>query len=248
VQCSGITQAPACAAQHLHDREAEATLADAKTIAATVTGRNFCLGCALKKECGAGAQCSLYGHTHSLRVVKAVVGEKELPQMQGWVLHYLATEKSQDLLHKIHGGVWTVTGKIYPQERVLEVISYEEAPEPQARMEQARWHHSLSAALTEAQQRKTLVLVDAHASWCSWCRKLETDTLSAPAVQAKLKEFTLLKMDTDKEADLAARYGVRSLPTTLILGENGDVVLRRPGYLPPQEYLQLLAQADRRAR
>jgi thiol-disulfide isomerase/thioredoxin len=229
---------------HNHEHRTEATLATARVIEATVTGRNFCLGCTLKKECGAAAQCSLYGHTHSLRVTQAVADGKELPEMKGWVLHYLATDKSQDLLHKIHDGTWTVTGKVYPHERVLEVISYEETPQPQAKAEPVHWHDSLSAALAEARERKTLLLVDAYAPWCAWCRKLEADTLSEPAVQAKLKEFTLLKIDTDKHADVAARYGVTSLPTTLILNEKGEVVFRQAGYLPPKDYLRLLAHAD----
>ena len=105
----------------------------AKPVAATVTGQNFCLGCSLKKEHGAGAQCSIYGHKHALRVTKAVAGNKELPEMRGWVLHYLGTEKSQDLINKGHGENLTVIGKVYPNERVLEVTSYKKAAEPEAK-------------------------------------------------------------------------------------------------------------------
>lgn len=97
----------------------------AKPFEATVTGSNFCLGCALKKQFEAGSQCSIYGHKHSLRVTKAVADGKDVPQMNGWVLHYLETDKSQDLINKRHGENLTVTGKVYPNERVLEVASVE---------------------------------------------------------------------------------------------------------------------------
>ena len=107
----------------VHEHEGEVALG--RTIEATVTGSNFCLGCSLKKDLGAGAQCSIYGHKHSLKVTKAVAAGKELPEMNGWVLHYLETDKSQDLINKHHGENLTVTGRIYPNERVLEVASIE---------------------------------------------------------------------------------------------------------------------------
>jgi thioredoxin-related protein len=43
--------------------------------------------------------------------------------------------------------------------------------------------------------------------------------------------------------ELAQRYGITGLPTTLVLDATGKVILRQDGYLPPTEYLQLLGQA-----
>lgn len=88
-----------------------------------VTGQNICLGCSLKKEQGAGAQCSIYGHKHSLRVTSAIVSGKEAPKMKGWVLHYLETKKSEDAIKKHHGQSLTIVGRVYADERVLEVLS-----------------------------------------------------------------------------------------------------------------------------
>ncbi len=94
---------------------------------AAVEGTNFCIGCTLKKREGAIAQCKIFGHRHALRVAKAVdKNGKELPEVKGWVLHYLDTEKSQDVLKAHHGEKLTIKGKIYLQERVLEVDSFKE--------------------------------------------------------------------------------------------------------------------------
>ncbi len=94
-------------------------------IRVTVEGTNFCLGCSLKKNKGAGAQCSIFGHKHALEVTKVVAEDgKELTEMRGWVLHYLETEKSQDLIKKHHGEKLTITGKVYPRERVIEADSF----------------------------------------------------------------------------------------------------------------------------
>ena len=103
---------------------------DKGVVEVTVTGNNFCLGCALKKEKGAGAQCSIFGHKHSLRVTKAIAADStELVEMQGWVLHYLETEKSQELIKGHHGENITITGKVYSDERVLEVDKFKKADE-----------------------------------------------------------------------------------------------------------------------
>ena len=94
---------------------------------ATVEGTNFCVGCTLKKREGAAAQCKIYGHKHALKVDKAVDKDgKELTRMKGWVLHYLDTEKSQDVLKSHHGEKLTIKGKVYPKERVLEVNSFKQ--------------------------------------------------------------------------------------------------------------------------
>lgn len=50
--------------------------------------------------------------------------------MEGWVLHYLDTDKSQELLTKHHGEKLTIMGIIYPQERVLEVNSFDKMAPP----------------------------------------------------------------------------------------------------------------------
>ncbi len=97
---------------------------ESDVIKAAVEGTNFCLGCALKKQKGAAAQCSIFGHKHALKVTRAV--GKELTGMRGWVLHYLETEKSQDLIKQHHGEELTITGKVYPLERELEVDSFKE--------------------------------------------------------------------------------------------------------------------------
>ncbi len=101
----------------------------AGVIHADVEGKNFCLGCALKKKKGAAAQCSLFGHKHSLRVSRAT-GEdgKELADLKGWVLHYLENEKSKALIREHHGENVKLSGIIYSHERVFEVSSMEKQP------------------------------------------------------------------------------------------------------------------------
>ncbi len=95
---------------------------------ATVTGRNHCIGCALKGK-GAASQCSVYGHRHVFEVAKAVGADgKTLNGSKNWVLHYLDNDSSKDLVSGHHGETLQIKGKVYAKERVLEVSSFKPAP------------------------------------------------------------------------------------------------------------------------
>lgn len=90
----------------------------------TVVGENYCLGCALKKEQGAAAQCSVYGHRHALRVEKAAAeGGRPLQQLAGETLHYLDNDQSKSLLggEELHNKRVEVKGKLFAPERTLQV-------------------------------------------------------------------------------------------------------------------------------
>lgn len=110
------------------------------------------------------------------------------------------------------------------------------------------WHTSLDAALSDAKKRGTYVVVDAYADWCGWCKKLDKETLSDPSVRAKLKNFSLLKLNTDDQPKITRRYGIQGLPTTLVLNSDGELVHSQAGYMPPASYLKLLTSVNNKGR
>ena len=76
---------------------------------------------------------------------------------------------------------------------------------------------------SEVAQHEGRVLVDFYAQWCPPCRAL------APLLERFADEnaarVKVLKVDPDRDHSLAARYGVRTIPT-LIAFEKGQEVTR----------------------
>jgi putative thioredoxin len=69
--------------------------------------------------------------------------------------------------------------------------------------------------------RQTLVVVDFWADWCGPCRVLIP--LLHKLVDDYQGKFVLAKVDTDRQQELASRWGVRSLPTVKFF-KDGKVV------------------------
>ena len=72
----------------------------------------------------------------------------------------------------------------------------------------------------------TKVLVDYYAPWCAPCIKLK------PMLEELAKEYdgkaTIGKLNVDDNRDVAAQYGIMSIPTLLIF-KNGQVVEKHVG-------------------
>lgn len=73
------------------------------------------------------------------------------------------------------------------------------------------------------------VLVDFFATWCGPCKML-SPVLEGVAEKMKDK-VTIVKVDVDRSPDLAAKFGVMSVPR-MIMFKNGRQVDAFSGYMP----------------
>ena len=101
------------------------------------------------------------------------------------------------------------------------------------------WFRGDLAAATEmAEENSTLVFVEFYTDWCSWCRRLESETLTDRNVRQELEKFVSLRLNAEGNgAATAEKFGVESFPTMLFLDASGEEVERIVGYLPPDKFI-----------
>ena len=75
------------------------------------------------------------------------------------------------------------------------------------------------------------VLVDFWAEWCGPCRSMAPQFAAAAR---QLPDVRFVKVDSDEAPRASAQYGIRSIPT-LVLVHNGREVARRSGAVPAGE-------------
>lgn len=80
------------------------------------------------------------------------------------------------------------------------------------------------------------VLVDFFATWCGPCKMI------GPNIEKLAEEnadATVIKIDVDKHLEIAAEYGVQTIPT-LIAFKKGQIVNQKIGFIPYPEILAMI--------
>ena len=88
----------------------------------------------------------------------------------------------------------------------------------------------------EVLESEKTVLIDFFADWCGPCKML------SPIIEQFAKEnekVKVVKINVDELPDLALKYGVRSIPTLVVI-KNGEEVNRSVGLIDKSEILELV--------
>lgn len=80
------------------------------------------------------------------------------------------------------------------------------------------------------------VLVDFNATWCGPCRMMAS---VLEELSNENDKFDFVAIDVDEEQDLAAEYGVMSIPC-LVVFKDGKEVIRNVGFISKEELESML--------
>jgi thioredoxin 1 len=82
-------------------------------------------------------------------------------------------------------------------------------------------------------------IIDFYADWCGPCKAI------APVLEELAVEYDdrliIYKIDTDKESELSALFGIQSIPTLLFVPVHGQPMMQR-GAVPKQALKQVIEE------
>ncbi len=89
----------------------------------------------------------------------------------------------------------------------------------------------------EVLDKKGVTVIDFWAEWCGPCRMI------APIIEKLAEEYDgkalIGKVDVDNNPEVAFKYGIRSIPTILIL-KDGEEIKRHVGYTTQANLAQII--------
>ena len=86
------------------------------------------------------------------------------------------------------------------------------------------------------------VIIDFYADWCGPCKMV------APVLEELSEEYkdrlVIYKVNTEKEMDLSALFGIQSIPTFLFIPVEGSGdPMMQPGALPKKAFKQVIEES-----
>lgn len=109
------------------------------------------------------------------------------------------------------------------------------------------WLHNLSEAKQMAKVQNNPLMIDFYADWCPSCNRMKDSTFSDQKVIQKSQHFIPVKIDVDKQGDIANRYksnaskyGGIGIPNILFISPDSIELAHPIGYKNPEEFLTIM--------
>ena len=109
------------------------------------------------------------------------------------------------------------------------------------------WKSDFAAAEAEARKLNVPLLVHFYGTWCPPCKQMEKETLyTSDLVRAVDKRYVAVKVNIKLAPDLQKRFGIKLLPSDVVVSPEGRVIAEHEGYASRNEYLGFLSRSEQK--
>ena len=107
------------------------------------------------------------------------------------------------------------------------------------------WQRDLKSAHKLALAQGKPILIVFGADWCTYCHKLERNVINQPETAAYINaNFVAVHLDADHDKKVAEILEVDSLPCTVVLSPNAELLGKFKGYAEAPKYTANLNHAQ----
>jgi len=104
------------------------------------------------------------------------------------------------------------------------------------------WRYEPETAIPEAAKARLPALLVFTAPWCGYCRQMETTTWVDPRIEEAVKRYIAIKVDFDRNRELANAFQIRGIPAFVVLNRYGETVSVSSGYQDATQFGAWLEQ------
>jgi len=109
------------------------------------------------------------------------------------------------------------------------------------------WITDMDKAIETAEKQDKPLMIDFMAEWCPPCQKMEKTTFNQPNVIRKTGAFITLRIDVDKQAEIAnkykcnaSKYGGIGIPNILFMDHKENRLKHIIGYQDPERLMAVM--------
>ncbi len=110
------------------------------------------------------------------------------------------------------------------------------------------WYNTYDAGAKAAAEAKKPMIVYFWTIWCVYCEKYHKEVFSREDIRQILaQDFVRVAIDMDVNKEDTRRFNVAAPPHVIFMTYNGEIITRVPGYMPADEFKEVLLSVKAKA-